>query len=132
MFDIGVMGILSFGVVKLVQSGIRSVVFPIAPPEARGLGGARVGMLLLSQELVYVGYLTGRELLVIQLLEDIIASLYRIVVGCAVYLRAVQMVPYGIAVTCHKVGCKPCVVPWVIKLDVDHKGAFLLFQKVEG
>ena len=74
----------------------------------------------------------GRELLVIQLLEDIIASLYRIAVGCAVYLRAVRMVPHGITVSCHKVGCKPCFVPWVTKLDVDHKGVFLLFQKVEG
>ena len=113
IFDIFVQGVLSFGMVRLVQSGSRIVVFFLAPPEAMGLGGVRVGMLLLSQELLYVGYLPGREHLTMQLLEDIIASLYRILVGCAVYLRAVRMVPYGIAVLCHEVGCGPCFVPWV-------------------
>ena len=87
------------------------MVLLLAPPEAKGLGGDRVGMLLLSQELVYGGYLSGRELLIIQLLEDIIASLYRILVGCAVYLRVIWVVPYGVAVPCHEVGCGQCFVP---------------------
>ena len=68
-------------------------------------------MLLLSTELVYVGYLPGRELLIVQLLEDVLAPLYRVSVGCSVYLRAVWVVPYGVAVSCHKEGREQCFVP---------------------
>ena len=59
IFDISVTGILGFGMVKLVQSGVFSVVFVLAPPEAKGLGGGRVGLLFLPQELAYVGYLSA-------------------------------------------------------------------------
>ena len=52
IFDIGITGILCFEMVKLVQSGVCSVVFLIALPEAKGLGGGRVGLFFLPQELV--------------------------------------------------------------------------------
>ena len=69
IFDIGVTGIICFEMVKLVQSGVCSVVFLLAPPEVKGLGRGRVNLLFFPQELVDVGYLPGKELLTVLRLD---------------------------------------------------------------
>ena len=104
MFDAVVKGVLISGMFRLVQRGSHSMVFVLALLGGGALVGVRVGMLLLSEELVYVGYLPGRELLIIQLPEDVLAPLHRISVGCLVYLHVVWVVPYGVAVPCQEVG----------------------------